>query len=775
MALKEHPDYWDEIQRLEKTIDYVESAISAAEESRKRLREDMREAYVELDHLDSSLSYVRILTNTKFLDVLEKNYDGLVRSRRKPYFSRIDFQSDGSNQLEKLYIGKMSLPNVEDDTPLIVDWRSPIASVYYDGRLGNVTYNTPAGTQRGELYLKRQYTIIDGELQNILDVDITTTDTFLQAALGENKDNRLKDIVSTIQAEQNEIIRADIAKPLIVQGAAGSGKTTIALHRIAYLIYTYEETFDPDNFLIIAPNRLFLNYISEVLPELGVEQVRQTTFIDLVYDLSGIKYKLASPDEKLIRFITDNKEIKAGELVLLRRISEFKGSLLFRDMINSYVAYLEQKFIPEQDFTLEQHTIFTADEIRRMFLTDFSYLPLYKRIPEVKKALSNKLKRYKSSVIKEVEVYYDKHIEKLRRNTEPSEERRQRIVALIDARDKKVESLKKAAKTAVAKYISLLPKKDVMYYYRELAATPENLMKYCSETLDSEFVAFICRHNQALLNKKVIEYEDLTPLMYLKHRIFGFDKKISIKYVVIDEAQDFSLFQLYALKELFNTELFTILGDLAQGIHSYRGIRNWKDVVEKVFASGKCRYLTLEQSYRTTVEIMNAANGILNMSRISGIVPAKPVVRHGDKPVVYRFTKKDRMIGALEKRVHVLKNNNYNTIALICKTAEECCSLKKLLDMGGKVAVKLLSSDDISYEGGTVIVPSYLAKGLEFDSVIICSWEEDYFIDELDLKLLYVAMTRALHSLDVMCMIENMALLNDMDKNLYIKGEGQYE
>ena len=762
MSLKEHPDYQEEVQRLDETIEYVENAILATEKNRKRFKQEMREAYVDLDPLDSSLSYVRIMTNAKFLNMLEKNYDGLIRSRVKPYFCRIDFQQDESTELNKLYIGKMSLSKVEDDSLLIVDWRSPIASVYYDGRLGHVTYPTPTGTEGGELHLKRQYTINKGCLENIMDVDITTTDTFLQAALGENKDNKLKDIVSTIQAEQNEIIRADIGRPLIVQGVAGSGKTTIALHRIAYLIYTYEETFDPDNFLIIAPNRLFLNYISEVLPELGVEQVKQTTFIDLVYDLSGITYKLSSPDEKLIKFITHSKGTEDRDLLLLRRVSEFKGSLKFRDMINSYIASLEQAFIPEQDFKLEKYTIFTSDEIKKMFMIDFSYLPLYKRIPEVKKALSNKLKRTSASLIKGVENFYEKQIQSLRDSIEPSEERREKTVALINARDQKVESLKKTAKSAVTKYLSLFPKQSVMYYFKEFITNPESLQQFNTDILDNEFITYLCKHNSELLSKKMIELEDLTALIYLKHRIFGFDKKIDIKYIVIDEAQDFSLFQIYALKEIFNTELFTILGDLAQGIHSYRGIKDWKEVLEKVFTSGKCKFLTLEQSYRTTIEIMDVANQILLMSKIPGLVPAKPVVRHGDKPGIYRYGLQDKIIEALEKRVEELKGIPYNTIAVICKTHEECSRVKKLLDKNERIVTKQLNSDDISYEGGTIIVPSYLAKGLEFDAVIICSLEEDYLLEEFDLKLLYVAMTRALHSLDIMCMDKNMAILEQI-------------
>lgn len=760
MSLKEHQDYKKEMDRLKYTVNYVGDAINAAKESRKRLRADIKEAFVDLDPTDSSLSYVRILTNAKFLDMIEKNYDGLIRAQKKPYFCRIDFKMEGAVKPSELYIGKTSLYRVEDEAPLIVDWRSPVASVYYDGRLGEVTYNTPTGQAIGELFLKRQYTINDGNLESIMDVDITTTDTFLQAALGENKDNKLKDIVSTIQAEQNEIIRADIASPLIVQGVAGSGKTTIALHRIAYLIYTYEETFDPDNFLIIAPNRLFLNYISEVLPELGVEQVKQTTFIDLVYDFSQISYKLLSPDEKLVKFVrTQNNN--NSEMEFLKKVSELKGSLEFKGILDGYIEYLEQSFVPKQDFYIEEYTVFTVMEIKKMLLQDFSYLPLYKRFEELKKALTNKLKRDRTSIIKGVEEFYDKKIERLRDTMEPTEDRRLKIVELIDKRDNKIESVKKTSKTAVKKYLSLFAKRDVMSCYKELITVPENLAKF-GHKLDSEFVNFLAARSADHINKKRIEFEDLTAILYLRYKIFGFDKKTTIKYIVIDEAQDFSVFQIDTLKEIFNTELFTILGDLSQGIHSYRGTKDWKDVIENVFTHGKCRYLTLKQSYRTTIEIMNMANKVLKIGDMPGTIFAHPVVRHGDQPEILRFDSKNKLIEELENKIESFKKEHYSTIAVICKTDDECKTINRLLDKKGKVKAKQISSEDIEYLGGTVIVPSYLAKGLEFDAVIITALEEDYLEDELDIKLLYVAMTRALHKLDIMCVGNTLSLLEKL-------------
>lgn len=280
------------------------------------------------------------------------------------------------------------------------------------------------------------------------------------------------------------------------------------------------------------------------------------------------------------------------------------------------------------------------------------------------------------------------------------------------------------------------------------------------------FLLFFHKHNKELLNKKKVEFEDLTPIIYLKSKVFGFTKKMNIKYMVIDEAQDFSVFQLYALKEIFNTELFTILGDLAQGIHSYRGINNWNEVLEKVFVSGKARFLTLEQSYRTTIEIMDVANDILRLSKILGLLPARPVVRHGKKPCFYRFNSKEKLVEAIENRIIEFRNQKYSTIAVICKTYEECGKVKKLLDKRGKVNVKNISADDAGYEGGTVIVPSFMSKGLEFDAVIIVSLDETYIDNELDFKLLYVAMTRALHHMDTMIMNNTIKCLNHINKDL---------
>jgi DNA helicase II / ATP-dependent DNA helicase PcrA len=346
MPAEKHPAYREELERCSNTLEYVEKSLANASDKKERIDKDLdfiRKHY----NPHSSTDYTNLMVNTLLHDTLGLKLRNLKAAVGKPYFARVDFKEKEDPEREKLYIGKMSLAREEDQQIIIVDWRAPIANLYYEGRLGEVSYLCPNGNIDGDLLLKRQFSINEGILQEIFDIDITTNDEFLQSYLGANADSRLKEIVSTIQVEQNAIVRADMWTPLIVQGAAGSGKTTIALHRIAYLIYTYEKTFEPENFMIIAPNRLFLNYISEVLPELGVERVKQTTFEDFALELIGKKLKIRDANEKLIAFVDHNTSpAQRKENEQVRIGSELKASMLFKEVMDDYVAWIEQSFIP---------------------------------------------------------------------------------------------------------------------------------------------------------------------------------------------------------------------------------------------------------------------------------------------------------------------------------------------------------------------------------------------------------------------------------------------
>ncbi|MDW7674475.1 MAG: RNA polymerase recycling motor HelD [Bacillota bacterium] len=755
-SIKKHPEYKKEADRLEYTKDYFNKFVENIEENSKNYQSEIREAFVNLDYLDSSQSYITILTNAKFLDVNKENLTKVLSAKDKPYFSRIDFQEQGTNGKKKYYIGKLSLLK-EDQEPLIVDWRAPVASIYYDGRLGEVSYQTDTTTIKGNLSLKRQYTIDAGKLLDFFDVDITTNDDFLQASLGAHAENRLKDIVATIQAEQNKIIRADLEKPLIVQGVAGSGKTTIALHRVAYLIYTYEDSFIPENFMIMAPNSLFLNYISEVLPELGVERVKQTTYIDFCYELLGLKYKLTKPEEKLILLLEAEQKGNNDEAELIRWAAAFKGSLEFKAIIDAYIADAEQTMLPQEDFALEEYIITSRQNIERQFIHEYSYSPILKRLEQLKNNLSLKLRTHKKKIIEDIEKDYEQKIEAIRSSMEETEERREKIVALMDEREEKLGRVNKAARTLVTKYLAKFFKKPLLVYYDELVSKPEALRKYSASDLDPQAVEHLCMVSSQLLQKKTLELEDLAPLLYLKAKLEGFNNDIKVNNVVIDEAQDFSLFQFFVLKHILKTNSFTILGDLSQGIHAYRGIDNWQEVQDYVFPAD-ATYLTLKQSYRTTIEIMNLANEVLKKGLKREVVLAEPVVRHGDQPELKAFSKESQLTAELSQQISILKRSGYKSIALIGKTMDECQHIKKSLAKEG-ITVPILTGDETSYEVGVMLVPSYLAKGLEFDAVLIININSSYMVDELDTKLLYVAITRAMHKLSIYYMKGTIHLL----------------
>lgn len=746
MPAANHPDYKAELERCRYTLDYVKKTLDATLNRKKKLDGNV-------EHLkrhqsgDSSQSYVELMINSLLQGSMEQKLRNLYTATGKPYFARVDFTEEGKDKKENLYIGKMSLMRQEDQEVIIVDWRAPVANLYYEERLGDAHYTCPDGNIKGSLTLKRQFSIEDGELREIFDIDITTNDDFLQSYLGASADNRLKEIVSTIQVEQNRIIRADIWKPMIVQGAAGSGKTTIALHRIAYLLYTHAKTLKPESFMIIAPNKLFLNYISEVLPELGVELVSQTTFESFAMNLLGKKFKVRDGNEKLISFIEGNKDVDSRERKLLYKATVLKTSMAFKTIMERYVEYIETVFLPKEDFKIEGIVVYPYDEINRLFLKEYKRWPLVKRIDEIRKHLNTRLKVTKERIINALHSKSDMEVERLKLVMPSGEERQRLIIEAIDKRDHRISRVEANSKKAVSEYVKRISKFSPWEYYTELMENEELLLDLSEGLADREAVLYLRKYTTEIIHSGFIEIEDFAPLIYLKFLIHGIDEKIPVRQIVIDEVQDFSVFQLHALKMIIKDSSFTLLGDLCQGIHSYRGIKNWKEVREEVYPDKKPEYLTLQQSYRTSIEIMDAANKVISLLDDEEIILAKPVFRHGDPvKLIGRENLKD-MAQVVAEAIDGLENKGINSIAVICKTLDQCKEIQGLMKKYVP-ELQLITGKEDKYQGGMVLVPSYLSKGLEFDAVIIAGGE-NYTDSELDIKLLYVAMTRALHKLDI--------------------------
>ncbi|MFD3155979.1 RNA polymerase recycling motor HelD [Haloimpatiens sp. FM7330] len=742
MSAYDHPNYQEELERLNNTISYLENYNEKFLNRKSSIDEavDYGKSHYNSDNAEQ---FNELVINTALQDTVKGKIRDITKSISKPYFARVDFDENGSNKHGKYYIGKISLMNEENQEFLIIDWRSPVANLYYEGRLGKASYNCPDGEISGQIKLKRQYSIESGKLKEIFDIDITTNDEFLQAALGASKDNRLKDIVSTIQSEQNKVIRADMWKPLIVQGAAGGGKTTIALHRIAYLMYNNENNIKPENFMIIAPNRFFLSYISEVLPELGVENVTQTTFEDFAFGIIGKKLKLKSSQQKLSGIIENYSSEKCKQNSNIIAASSFKSSLMFKNMLERYFKKVEENFIPKVDFKIHNFILFSYEELNRQFFEEYSYLPFKKRVNEIKKSLINKVKNNKKKMLEQVEKEYDEEIDEVRAAMNDCAERRAKIIKIADERDELLSNIKKGLKTLIKNYVSKINTKSVLDYYIGFLNNMENFNK---DSVSNELINYVKNASLKNLLSKDIEVEDLAPLMYIKFSIFGLDEKISLKHIVIDEAQDFSLFQLYILKKIINSSSFTILGDLCQGIYSYRGINDWNDVAKYIFENEDSTMLSLERSYRTTIEIMNAASEVIGSLKNSRLPKAKPVIRHGEEVKVFEKDSLKEIAKDIDDKILEMEKQDYKSMAIICKTLDECKNLKRLLK--NKKNVSVITGKEKEYSGGVVVIPSYLVKGLEFDMVVIANAsKEEYTNSELDVKLLYVAMTRPLHKL----------------------------
>ena len=689
-------------------------------------------------------SYVR----AQLIYVGNKKLKDLKKIKSKPYFARIDFTAKGE-ALEKLYIGKLSVLDSKTQRPIIIDWRAPISNLYYDGRVGNSSYDSPGGKVEGEITLKRQYFIEEGELKKYSDIDLKANDELLQVALEEKADDRLKNIVATIQGEQNNIIRADMNKALVVQGVAGSGKTTIALHRIAYLIYNCDKEFDPEDFMITAPNKFFLNYISNVLPDLGVENVKQYTFEDLAYEIIGKRLKISDSNEKLVTIVNKEfDEINNGDVNTIIKESKLKSSIEFKTEVDSFLKEVEENYLPKKDFVLENVRIMRYENIQKLFTETYKDLDFEKRINEVKKHVFSKIKNNKEIIEKTIIAKRTAKIKAMLKDENLTEDmQREKRIEIFEETEKVLKRLNNDDIKIVDFYFNEINKKDAIEYYKDF------IDKFIFDKLEDTILAsYLVRNTMKNLNKGEVTFEDLAPIIYIHYKIYGTKIKSNLRHVIVDEAQDYGEFQFSMLKTILKSNSMTILGDIAQGVHSYRGIDNWKKFIDVEFPEGDVVYTTLEKTYRTTKEIMHKANEVIEKLpefEKQFIVKGQPVIDRKDSIHISQMQNEDETIKECIKKIEEYTENGFKSIAIIGKDIDECKTIKKQIDKYNK-NVKLIQSKDSEYNAGISIVPSYLAKGLEFDSVILFNVnDEKYKNTVLDIKLLYVAITRAMSKLDV--------------------------
>ena len=711
----------EEIKKVSDTIEIVKSNIEEYEILYSNLlKENADEQYIQ--------NMSKIYSNKL------KNLNNAVSV---PYFARVDFKEDKQNNIQKIYIGKTGIFN-DDYEVVVTDWRAPISSIYYDGQLGNVEYECPDGIIKGDLSKKRVYTIENSILKDYQDIDITTNDEFLQECLNENSEARLKNIISTIQSEQNKIIRAKMSNPLIVQGVAGSGKTTVALHRIAYLVYTYEKEFNPDEFLIIAPNKFFLDYISNVLPDLGVDYVRQQTFEEFMLENIDANFEINPINVELSNIVNQN-----GKTDLIKKSANFKSSLRFKELIDEFIDKFLKSNLPKGDFKISDIVVFNHDEVIDMFMNYFKNNSindskkmltaiLQKRVSNIANELIDRLSEQRKSKLYNIDKNLsDDKVKEIR-------------LEIFKETEYEMQQLFKGGKKLVLDYLKNFKIEKVLSIYKKIISDKILFDKY----VKSELYEYILETYKKNLKSKKVEYEDLAPLFYIQNRFWGNINNLKLEHIVIDEAQDLGEFQFYNFKEIVKPNMsMTILGDISQGIYSYKGINNWNKLNQIVF-DNKASIEYLKESYRTSMEIMNEANTIINkIVDNENIILAQPIERHGDKVEHWKIDSEDSKISKIYEIIKTHLEAGHINIAVITKDFDESIELHKKLT-NYEVDIKLISENLDKYTGGTIIIPSYLSKGLEFDSVII-SDSNKYSENILDTKLLYVACTRAMHTLDI--------------------------
>ncbi|MCI8346930.1 MAG: AAA family ATPase [Bacilli bacterium] len=592
----------------------------------------------------------------------------LIKIKHKPYFASIIFK-DLDGEIFNIYISLTYLKDKHDNN-ILYDWRSPICSLFYDYETGPCSYLAPAGEIKGELLRKRQYKIENSELLSVFDNSLNINDDILQEVLATESDEKMKNIVNTIQQEQNQIIRNLEDRNLIVQGIAGSGKTSVALHRIAFLLYQIKN-LKSNNILIFSPNNIFTEYISNVLPELGENNTLQTTFNDYLSYLIEEYKEVETYTDFIARYYSylENNE----------SLIKYKQSDVIIHDLDDFIDDFIGNAKIEDDILESKNHLMTMEELNEMLNYRYNRLPLFERLEEMASKLS--------------EIFY-----------QGSQKKKSTFYKLLVQKANFQKDYKKIYKSFF-------------------------LSKYCRIPVTEVEI-------NSFLKKEKIHYEDSLIFAYIKGRLEGFHYEGNIKQVVVDEAQDYNKLQYIIMANIFKKAEFTILGDIHQNINPYYQYQSLEELTT-IFDSDT-KYLELLKTYRSSKEITEYTNKILNLNHVNAIR------RSSNLPVVFRKGKID-LRQALLKDVQLLQEK-YKSIAIITKDSQESKKIYQLLK--DDLMISLVEENTVKFHKELIIIPSYLSKGLEFDCVIVYNNRENSYRKN-ERNLLYVACTRAQHELYV--------------------------
>jgi DNA helicase-2/ATP-dependent DNA helicase PcrA len=739
-----------EQERLERTIRQIEKQLVLSGESldvsQDSLNGTLREywGHTGSNPADEAQMIEEVDRQRRVAGIAHSACERLEQMRESPYFGRIDFleESVHSEPAEKIYIGISTLSDLETGELLIYDWRSPVAGMFYDFEKGKAWYESPGGVVNGQIVLKRQYKIAGGEIKYMFDADLKIDDEILQSILSKSADAAMHTIVTSIQREQNRIIRDEKHRVLFVQGPAGSGKTSIALHRVAYVLYRERTAISARNVLILSPNRIFSDYISHVLPEIGEENVRQLTFQDLMKRSVAQKPMAVEDRAEQLEYLLS---APAGTEFNTRVCNiAYKSSAAFEKLLDAYLHYLEEQLVsdyPAVEF--EGKVIFSKEEWEKYYRDSLSYLPVVRRLRKIRELIQIRMRPL-------VHQLREEKVKKIAASGEEVNATTIKALARVAARREL---------TVLTAQIERLTELNPLVAYRRMFKDRNFFQLIGSEQRKPEGWEDIRNQTIRLWDRGSIPYEDSFAYIYFQGVLEGFPVNQDIRQLVVDEAQDYTAFQYKILKRIFPNSAWTVLGDPAQMIYPYLKTADF-DEAACIINAQNTLFVKLSRSYRSTREIQAFCQALLPDGE-----PVESIDRTGPKPRVVRLKDKRGMTNALADTAAGYAREGWQSIAIICKTVREATALFAKVKQW--LSAHLIVSEENEFHSGVVVIPAYLAKGLEFDAVLVANADRSRYCRPEERNILYTVCTRALHRLDLFLAGAMTPFVGEMNSSLY--------
>ncbi|TVS83068.1 AAA family ATPase [Mycobacterium helveticum] len=651
-----------ELQRLSDSID---TSARTIQEQKQHLWENRR----DMDFAEKATFRTDVNVSVALGERAVMTRQRIKRLLESPYFGRVDFHRESDTEQSAYYIGVHNFFDPQTREVRVHDWRAPVSSLFYDFESGEASFESPGGSVHGEITGKRQYKIRGGHLEYMFESALNIGDDILQRELSQSADDKMRNIVATIQREQNAVIRNETAQVLILQGVAGSGKTSIALHRVAFLLYRFKDTLSSDNVMILSPNKVFGDYIADVLPELGEEQIAEIDF-DRIAD-------------KFLANITDYETFSEQVINLLDHVDEvaaqrmrYKATPEFVTHLDEWITSRAKEFAPVE--INQRHKRLSAQWVADTF-DEWHSLPIFARLDRVANTAVHQLKHQ-----------------------------------IVDAGGKWSAADTAGVRNQVR---AMFPHKDALAIYRAFYRDLAHLRLFKP------------------LGRNKIEYTDVFPLIYTmistdRHEDYG-----HIRHLLVDEMQDYTAIQYAVLRKLFTCKM-TILGDSNQSVNPFSS--SSLATIHSIFPDADC--LELCKSYRSTTEITEFAQ---NISRNDKLVP---IARHGLPPRVISCADRGDQEAQILTLIEQHRHSDHRSLGIICKTVAQAATLYRALSEAG-VELTLLDYHSTAFVGGSVITSAHIAKGLEFDVVIVPHVDDTNYANEMDNGMLYIACTRAMHEL----------------------------